>query len=348
MRMCDATPDTHLCGGGAVHELESQISGWFHLPHTLAVSSATAGLLGVALALDLAGCEFVTTPYTWGGSLASWLLLGCRPVFADVDPLTLTLDPESVRARITARTRAILAVDINGNPCDTAALRALADEHGLWYVADAAQSLGATRGGRPASCDADAVVLSFGTGKALDVAEGGAVVTPHEWLHQRLVWHTQHPQRQARDIGLGLINECAFNARIHPVAAHEASAAFSQALADVKERSRSGLEVLSLLEAAGLVEPSGLPGGDDVRPSFHRLSVLPVASRSEFLATEGRLWRTEPSPVGLVYRLGGFSGAHVAPGACPVAEGQAERRRVLREQACVLSESAGSDARHRS
>src|SRR5436190_7634341 len=81
--------------------------------------------------------------YTYGASLSGWLLLGNRPVFADIEADTLLLDPGSVRTQITPRTRAILAVDIFGVPSDSAALRRIADEHGLWYVAHAAQSLGA-------------------------------------------------------------------------------------------------------------------------------------------------------------------------------------------------------------
>lgn len=135
--------------------LEARLRDLYGVRHALAVANATLGLFAIAKALGLAGTEFVTTPYTYGASLAGWLWLGCRPVFADIDPHTLALDPAAARRAITPQTRALLVVDVFGIPSDTAALRKLADEFGVWYIADAAQSLGATRGGRPASALAD-------------------------------------------------------------------------------------------------------------------------------------------------------------------------------------------------
>jgi dTDP-4-amino-4,6-dideoxygalactose transaminase len=339
MRTCSTNRSCgHLSGTGAVRELERKLARWYGLPHALAVSNATSGLMGIALALDLAGTEFVTTPYTWGGSLAPWLALGCRPVFADIDPRTLTLDPRSVVARITARTRAILAVDIDGTPCDSVALREIADDHGLWYIADAAQSLGATIGGRPASANADALVVSFGTGKLVDVGEGGAVVTPHTWLHRRLIWHTQHPHRQARDLGLALTNELAINARIHPTAALEADVRFDDALTELPARQDRCFAILRLLEGSGLIEPVDMPGPSGRCPSFYRLSVAvrrgctrDVNARlEEWLNAAGFPARVEDSPVKIVYRLPGFPKLEEPPTPCPDAELQRVHRRVIR------------------
>jgi len=328
----------HLSGTGAVANLERKLAGWYGLPHALAVSSATSGLMGIALALDLAGTEFVTTPYTWGGSLAPWLALGCHPVFADIDPRTLTLDPHSVAARITKRTRAILAVDIDGTPCDSVALRKVADDHGVWYIADAAQSLGATMGGHPASVDADALVVSFTSGKTLDVGEGGAVITPHASLYERLIWHTQHPQRQTRELGLGVTNELAINARIHPNAALEADERFDDALVKTATRQDWCFGVLHWLEQSGLIEPTGIPGHDARCPSFYRVSVAVQpncpknidAQLEDWLSRAAFQVRVECSPVSVVYRLPGFSALHQTSAPCPNTEQQHERRRVIR------------------
>ena len=127
--------DCHLSGNGPVADLEKQLCALYGVRHALCVSSATMGLLAVALALDLRRSEFVTTPYTYGATLAGWLLLGNRPVFADIDPHTLTLDPESTRRTITTHSKALLAVDIYGIPSDSAALRRTADEFGIPYIA---------------------------------------------------------------------------------------------------------------------------------------------------------------------------------------------------------------------
>ena len=344
MQTCNTTRcGWHLSGTGAVATLERKLARWYGLPHALAVSSATSGLMGIALALDLAGQEFVTTPYTWGGSLAPWLALGCRPVFADIDPRTLTLDPHSVAQRITARTGAILAVDIDGTPCDSVALRKIADDHGLWYIADAAQSLGATMGGCPGSVNADALVVSFTTGKTLDVGEGGAVVTPHTWLHRSLIWHTQHPHRQARDLGLGLTNELAIDARIHPTAALEAAARFDEALGEVPGRQDRCFAMLRVLERSGLIEAADLPGPAGRCPSFYRMSVAvrpgcaadADARLEECLNEAGFAVRVEDSPVNLVYGLPGYATSHEPPAACPDAERQRGLRRVIREKDCL-------------
>src|SRR5437899_11604790 len=142
-----ALPD-HYTGLGNVAVLEKRLKELYEMRYALAVSSASAGLIGVALALDLRNGSFLTTPYTWGGSVAGWMMLGNRPLFADIDPATLTLDPESVRRRLRRGVRAILSVDIYGYPADQQALRRLADDHGFFYVADCAQSFGAKRLGK--------------------------------------------------------------------------------------------------------------------------------------------------------------------------------------------------------
>ena len=245
----------HLTGTGSVAALERRLCDHYGLRHALCVSSATTGLLGLALALELHEFDFVTTPYTYGASLASWLLLRNRPIFADIDPRTLGLDPKSIRHRITPRTRAILAVDIFGIPSDTLALRKLADKYGIWYIADAAQSFGAKRDNLPASALADALVVSFTTGKPLCVGEGGAVLTNRSDIYEKLIWWTQHPRRQRRDLGLTLDNEFALNGRIHPWAASEAGRLFDSALNRIAAHQKACFEIICALNESGMTEP---------------------------------------------------------------------------------------------
>ncbi len=338
MPTCEVAVPWHLAGTGAVASLERQLRRWYGQPYALAVSSATTGLLGLGLALDLTGAEFVTTPYTWGGSIAAWLALGCRPVFADIDPRTLTLDPASVRARVTPHTRAILAVDIDGTPCDSEGLQRVADEFDLWYVLDGAQSLGATRRGASTGAGADAIVISFTVGKPLDACEGGAVMTRDESMHAKLVWHTQHPLRQARDVGLGLANEFALNGRIHPAAAAAADAQFDAALTNVYRRQSWALEITEALDASGLTDALRIPGDDECRPSFSRLSVA-LRSRTTPCEVEMYLERAgfgvnvTESPVTLLYRHPAFPASLDRIGSCPTAEDQHQRRVVLEASA---------------
>jgi dTDP-4-amino-4,6-dideoxygalactose transaminase len=259
----------HLRGLGAVALLEEKLRGFYGMRYALCMSSATMALHGLALALDLNGVDFVTTPLTYGATVAGWLMQRSRPVFADVERDTLTLDPAAAARMITRRTRALLAVDLFGNPCDDEALRRVADEHGIWYVADAAQSFGATRNGRPASSVAHAVVVSFTAGKALDAGEGGAVMTNHSEIYERLIWFTQHPERQQRELGAGTWNEFGLNGRIHPAAAHLANCRFDVALGTVRARQERAFNLIEAINSTGLTDPVRYPL--QVRPSFFRL-----------------------------------------------------------------------------
>jgi perosamine synthetase len=322
-----------LAGTGAVGALEEKLRKHFGMRRALCVSSATTGLLAVALAMELRRADFITTPYTWGGTLAGWLLMGNRPRFADIDPVTLCLDPGSAARAVTPATRAILAADIYGVPCDQQALRRLADELGIWYVADAAQSLGARRDGRPASALADAVVVSFTTGKTVDAGEGGAVLTNRDDIYERLLWHTQHPLRQRRELGSGLDNEFALNGRIHPWAATRAVATFDARLSALARRRYAAADLIGALNGSGLTQPIDF-SDRGIEPAFFRVTAAwrrnEQSSRlGDYLSTAGWVVAVGPAPVRLVYRQTGFLAqfARCRTGArCPVAEQQARRR----------------------
>jgi perosamine synthetase len=242
----------HLYGTGAVAELEQKLARHYGKKYALCCSNATTALLAIALALDLKQEQFITTPLTYGGTLSGWLLLGNQPLFAGVEPVTYTLDPVAVRAAITPEVKAILAVDLFGNPCDMQGLRDIADEFELWYIADAAQSFGAYRDRLPASSLADAIVVSFTIGKSLCAGEGGAVITDNAELYEKLVWFTQHPYRQYRD--LGLENQFGLNGRIHPLAAAIANANFEQAIQDLEIHQSRCLAIVAALNELGLTE----------------------------------------------------------------------------------------------
>jgi perosamine synthetase len=262
--------EQHLAGVGAVFELENKLKSHYNKKYALCISNATMGLYSIALALDIKEQDFITTPLTYGASLSGFLLQQNHPIFATIDPQTLTIDPESVTPLITPNTRAILAVDWLGNPCDSLALRQIADEYGLWYIADAAQSLGASRQGLPASVYADAIVISFTVGKSIFAGEGGAIVTDNEALYQKLVWLTQHPYRQKRDLGLSLTNEFALNVRIHPLAAAIANAIFEESLQYLQQHQDWCLRVIDALNEIELTQPLDFRK-NAIIPSFFRL-----------------------------------------------------------------------------
>jgi perosamine synthetase len=149
--------------------------------YAAAVSSGTAGLhLAVRLAGIGPGDEVVTTPFSFVASTNCFLYEGAIPVFADVDPHTLNLDPAAAEAAITDRTRAILAVDIFGYPCELDPLRELAKRHGLVFLEDACQALGAEYKGRPLGSHGHPAVFAFYPNKQMTTGEGGVVVTESE------------------------------------------------------------------------------------------------------------------------------------------------------------------------
>jgi len=167
-----------LTTGPKVDEFEQVICAFTDAKYGVAVSSGTAALHAAMFALGLRpGDEVIVPPMTFAATVNAVLYLGATPVFADVDPDTLLLDPVQAEEKITSRTRAILGVDYAGQPCDWEALRTLADRNGLALVADSCHSLGAELNGRKVGNLADMTVLSFHPVKHVATGEGGMVLT---------------------------------------------------------------------------------------------------------------------------------------------------------------------------
>jgi perosamine synthetase len=146
-----------------------------------AVSSGTGGLhLLVRSAGIGAGDEVITTPFSFAASTNCFLYEGATPVFADIDPVTWNIDPQALEAAITPRTKAIVAVDIFGYPCELDPIRKLADKHGLALIDDACEALGAEYKGKPVGGHGVPAVFAFYPNKQMTTAEGGVVVTDSE------------------------------------------------------------------------------------------------------------------------------------------------------------------------
>lgn len=167
-----------LTTGPRVGEFERGLCGATGAAHAVAVSSGTAALHAALASLDLApGDEVITTPMTFAATSNAALYVGATPVFVDVDPRTLLIDPALVAAAATERTRAIVAVDYAGQPADYAGLRAAARGSWVDLVADASHSLGGARDGVAVGRLADLTTLSLHPAKILTTGEGGAVLT---------------------------------------------------------------------------------------------------------------------------------------------------------------------------
>jgi dTDP-4-amino-4,6-dideoxygalactose transaminase len=176
-----------LTSGPRVARFEEAFAETVGATHAVAMSSATAGLHLALLAAGVGpGDEVVTTPMTWAATGNMILAVGARPVFVDVDSGTLNIDPEAVARAISPRTRALLPVHFAGQPVDLDRFRAIAADHGLALIEDAAHALGTTYRGRPIGGGSAAAVFSFHPIKAITTGEGGMVATDDAALADRL------------------------------------------------------------------------------------------------------------------------------------------------------------------
>ncbi len=166
-----------ITSGPCVKQLEQELSQYFGGRPVCAMSSGTGALeIALAVAGVQPGDEVITTPLSWVATANVILRAGARPVFVDVDAATRNIDPDRIEAAITPRTRALLPVDMAGLPVDRDQLYAIAQRHGLRVIEDAAQSMGASWGGRRIGSFGDLVAISFHANKNITTAEGGCLV----------------------------------------------------------------------------------------------------------------------------------------------------------------------------
>ena len=167
--------------GPWIDRFEEQIAERVGAPYAAALSSGTAGLHLLCKIAGLgSGDEVITSPLSFVSSANCFILEGATPVFADVDPVTLNMDPAAVESAVTERTRAIVAVDMFGYPCELDEIRAIAERHGLIVIEDACESLGAEYRGRPLGAHGTSAVFAFYPNKQMATGEGGVVVTHSE------------------------------------------------------------------------------------------------------------------------------------------------------------------------
>jgi len=176
-----------LTTGPKVGEFEGAFATRVQAKYAVSFSSGTAALHAAAFTAGLkAGDEAITTPMTFAATANCVLYQGATPVFADVRPDTLNVDPEQVEHRVTAKTRAILPVDYAGHPADLDAILEIARRHGLLVIEDACHALGAEYRGRAVGSVSDMTVFSFHPVKHITTGEGGMVATNDAQLAETL------------------------------------------------------------------------------------------------------------------------------------------------------------------
>lgn len=191
--------------GPKVDELEKELCEYTGARYAVAVSNGTAALHCACIAAGIgSGDEVITTPMTFAASANCVLYCGARPVFADINPETYNIDPDSIRKCITSRTKAIIAVDFTGQVVEADEIRKICDEYGLLFIEDAAHSIGSSYNGTKVGNIADITTFSFHPVKTITGGEGGAVLTNDENLYNKIsLAHTHgitHDEAMMKDL----------------------------------------------------------------------------------------------------------------------------------------------------
>jgi perosamine synthetase len=255
----DVLRSGRLSLGPAVDRFEELVAERVGAPYAAAVSSGTTGLHLLCVAAGIApGDEVITSPYSFAATANCFLYEGGIPVFADIDPRTLNLDPAAVEAAVTERTKAIVAVDIYGYPCELDELRAIAGRHGLALIDDSCEALGAEYRGAPLGSHGTSSVFAFYPNKQVTTGEGGVVTT-----HSEEEWHLIRSLRnQGRPEPGGWLEHVrlGFNYRLSDVAAALGIGQLERLGEILARRSEAAARYTALL---GAVDGLELPTADD-------------------------------------------------------------------------------------
>lgn len=182
-----------LTTGPTVDQFEAALATYCGVRFAVAVTNGTAALHAAIHAAGIGpGDEVIVPPMSFVASANAVAYSGATPVFVDVDPATLLLDPQKIITKITAKTRAVIAVDYAGQPCDYDQLQQLCRRYGLILVADACHSLGASYKGKKCGCLADMTAFSFHPVKPITTAEGGMVLTDNPLYAEKIRLFRNH------------------------------------------------------------------------------------------------------------------------------------------------------------
>ena len=208
-------------GGIEVRSLEEEWASYFGVKHAISVNSCTSGIYAAVGAIAVEpGEEIIVSPYTMAASAAAPLIYNAIPVFADIEEDYFCLNPESIEERISERTRAIIVVDLFGQPYDADRINSLAERHGIYVIEDAAQAPGAQYKGRYGGTLGDIGVFSLNYHKHIHCGEGGIVVTDNDDLAEKVRLIRNHAEAVVEDRSrMDLVNMIGFNFRMTEIEA---------------------------------------------------------------------------------------------------------------------------------
>jgi len=268
-----------LTTGPQVEVFERALARAVAAPHVVAVTSGTAALHAAMFAADIGrGDEVIVPAITFAASANAVVYQGGRPVFADVRADTLNVDPADVAAKISPRTRAVVAVDFAGQPADLDELGALARERGALLIEDAAHALGAESRGRRVGALANLTTFSFHPVKHVTTGEGGATATTDAALAARLQRFRNHgietgaAERHARGDVYSPMVDLGYNYRLSDVQCALGASQLARLEPILKRRAEIAHRYQAeLADVPGLALPAVAP---DIRHAWHLFTVL--------------------------------------------------------------------------
>ncbi len=304
-----------LTNGPYVRRFEEASADYLGVRHCVAVSSCTAGLMLVLRAAELSG-DVIVPSFTFAATAHAAHWNGLRPVFADVDPQTLTMSPAAAGRAIGMHTSAILATHIYGTPCDVEGLQRVAERNGLRLFFDAAHAFGSIHAGRKVGGFGDAEVFSLSPTKVVIAAEGGVIATNDDLLAERC--------RIGRDYGNPGDYDCRFvglNARMSELHAATAMVSLSDLEARLAERNRLAAVYTAALDGIVGIRIPAVPAGDRstykdysvlIDPDGYGLDADTTAARLRDQGVETRRYYSPPVHMMRAYRSPAHASADLA------------------------------------
>lgn len=305
------TPDAPFSFGGGpeVARLEKEWSDFYFVEHSVTMNSATSGLFAAIGALGIGyGDEVIVSPFTMTACALAPLIYGAIPVFADVLKESGCLDPASVRAKVSSKTKAILVVHQFGFPARMDEIIAIANEYDLKVIEDCAQAHNLSIGGRFAGTIGDIGVFSLNVNKTIQAGEGGVCVTKDPELAYRLKLIRNHGEAVVGPASYeNIVNIAGFNYRMTEITAAVSREQLKRLPKLTKQRLGMVEKFSSMLSEFEFLRPLGVPSSKSplVKPPLGAYYVLPMLfdetiagiSRQDF----GNALSGEGIPVGLGY-----------------------------------------------
>ncbi|MFA7240216.1 MAG: dTDP-4-amino-4,6-dideoxy-D-glucose aminotransferase VioA [Sulfuricellaceae bacterium] len=270
-----------LTNGGPFHQqLEQALCDYLGVKHLALFANGTIALITALQSLRITG-EVITTPYSFVATAHSLLWNGIKPVFVDITPTTLNLDPDRIEAAITPQTTAIMPVHCYGRPCDVARIQKIADNYGLKVIYDAAPAFGVQGHEGSVLNHGDLSVLSFHATKVFNTFEGGAIVCPDAKTKR----HIDHLKN------FGFVDEVTVVAAGINGKMSEINAAFGLLQLKSIDAALQRRKVIDARYRAGLVDIAGIHCLSDTGEKVSNYAYFPILVQTEYPLSRDALYQ---------------------------------------------------------